>query len=211
VVYRLVTRLFLPAALWGRMKVDGAELIPGEGSLLVVPNHDSQWDPVIVGVALRKRRRLRFLARANLWSIRGLGPVLSAMGQIPIERGKGDRGALANAERALQAGEAICVFPEGRLSNGEPLRARSGVGWLTRACPDARVVLCAVSGTTDFVRFPRRPRVRVSFFEPADGQPEPGEEPSALAARLLEELRERVPPSPGGRNRRALAGPARAG
>ena len=203
-LYRLIARLLVPAALWGRMSVKGLELVPGEGPLLVVPNHDSQMDPVIVGVALRKRRSLRFLARANLWKIKGLGPVLTAMNQIPIERGAGDRGALANAEEALRSGEAVCVFPEGKLSLGERLRARSGAGWLARACPEVRVLLCAVSGTTDFVRFPRRPRVHVELFEPAGGQPGPAEEPSELAARLLDEVRERVPPTAAGRRPASL-------
>jgi 1-acyl-sn-glycerol-3-phosphate acyltransferase len=88
---------------------------------------------------------------------------------------------------------------EGRLSRGERLRARSGVGRLAGACPQATVVLCAVEGTTDYTRFPRRPRVRISFFEPAGGQPHPGESPDALATRLLAEIRERIPPVPAGR------------
>jgi 1-acyl-sn-glycerol-3-phosphate acyltransferase len=198
-LYGLIARLFLVPAWWGRMVVEGLERVPSTGSLLVVPNHDSQWDPPLVAAALRRRRPLRFLARADLWKIRGMGPVLTAMGQIPIERGSGDRGALDRAVEALRAGAAVCVFPEGKLSRGERLRARSGVGWLARSCSDVRVVLCAVSGTTDYVRFPRRPVVRLAFFEPASGQPRPDEDPSELAARLLEELRERVPPAPAGR------------
>ena len=204
-LYRIIVFLLRPAALWGRMKVEGLDKVPLDGPLLVVPNHDSQMDPVIVGIALNKRRQLRYLARANLWKIRGLGPVLNGMRQIPIERGAGDRGALSKAEEALREGGAVCVFPEGKLSLGQRLRARSGVAWLTRACPNVRVVLCAVSGTTDFVRFPRRPRVRVEVFEPVGGQPEDGEEPSALAERLLEELRDRVPPAAAGRRVRVSA------
>jgi 1-acyl-sn-glycerol-3-phosphate acyltransferase len=184
------------------MKVDGADAVPESGPLLLVPNHDSQWDPVVVAVALRKRRKLRYLARANLWKIPGLGPVLYGIGQIPIERGSGDAGALEEAIAALRGGAAICVFPEGRLSGGEPLRARSGVGRLAGWCPGVRVVLCAVQGTTDYVRFPRRPRVRVSFFEPTGGQPRDGEDAGELATRLLDEIRERVPPAPPGRRRR---------
>jgi 1-acyl-sn-glycerol-3-phosphate acyltransferase len=194
--------LLVPSAWWGRLKVEGAEIVPRSGPVLLVPNHDSQWDPVVVALALRRRRRLRYLARASLWKIPGLGPILYAIGQIPIERGSGDAGALEKAVDALREGEAICVFPEGKLSGGERLRARSGVGRLAGWCPDVRVILCAVEGATDYVRFPRRPRVRVSFFEPATGQPRPGEEPGELAARLLEELRERVPPAPSGRRRR---------
>ena len=167
----------------------------------MVPNHDSQWDPVLLGIALRRRRKLRFLARASLWKIPGLGPILYGLGQIPIERGARDVRALGRAVDALRSGQAVCVFPEGKLSRGERLRARSGIGRLAVACPGVRVVLCAVAGTTDYVRFPQRPRVTVTLFEPAGGQPHPDEEPDALATRLLGEVRERVPPVPAGRGK----------
>jgi 1-acyl-sn-glycerol-3-phosphate acyltransferase len=198
-LYALMTRLLLPLAWWGRTRVSGLDAVPRSGPLLLVPNHDSQMDPVIVGVVLRKVRPLRFLARANLWKIRGLGPILSGMRQIPIERGAGDSQALDRAVAALRAGEAICIFPEGKLSLGERLRARSGVGRLAAACPEARLVLCTVAGTTDFARFPRRPRVSVSFFAPATGQRQPDEEAAVLASRLLDELRAEVPPVAAGR------------
>jgi 1-acyl-sn-glycerol-3-phosphate acyltransferase len=121
------------------------------------------------------------------------------MGQIPIERGAGDAPALERAVAALRAGEAICVFPEGTLSRGETLRARSGVGRLASWCPGVRVVLCAIEGTTDYVRFPKRPRISISFTEPATGQPRPDEDPAELAARLLGEIRAQVPPVAAGR------------
>jgi len=186
-------------ALWGRVRITGLDAVPVDGPLLVVPNHDSQWDPIVVGIALRKRRPLRFLARADLWRIPGLGPILHAMGQIPIERGAGDARALDRAVEALRGGEAICVFPEGRLSRGETLRARSGVGRLAQWCPGVRVVLCCVEGTTDYVRFPKRPRISISFFEPATGQARSGEDPAELATRLLGEIRALVPPVAAGR------------
>jgi len=56
------------------------------------------------------------------------------------------------------------------------------------------VVLCAIEGTTDFVRFPKRPRISISFLTPAAGQPRPGEDPTELAARLLGEIRALAPP-----------------
>lgn len=181
------------------MKVSGLDAVPDSGPLLIVPNHDSQWDPVLVALALRRRHKLRFLARASLWRIPGLGPLLSGAGQIPIERGAGDAEALARAIEVLRAGEAICIFPEGSLSRGERLRARTGVGRLAQSCPGARVVLCAVEGTTDYVRFPRRPRVEIRFFPPAGGDPRAGEDPQQLATRLLDEIRDRVPPLTAGR------------
>lgn len=198
---------------WGRMQVEGLDLVPTSGPLLVVPNHDSQMDPIVVGVALRSRRRVRFLARANLWTIPVagplfLGPVLNGLGQIPIRRGGGDSNALETARESLCGGEALGVFPEGRLTWGVAIRARTGVGLLATWCPGARIVLCAIEGTTDFVRFPGRPQVRLRFFLPTAGQAAPGEDPNALAVRLLADLRAIVPPTPAGRAR-IVGGPPR--
>ena len=134
-LYALFTRLMLPLSWWGRTRVHGLEAVPRSGPLLLVPNHDSQMDPVLLAVVLRRVRPLRFLARADLWKMRGLGPILNGMRQIPIERGSGDSAALDRAVEALRGGEAICIFPEGKLSNGERLKARSGVGRLAAACP----------------------------------------------------------------------------
>ena len=207
-IYDLVATLMRPVAWWGRLRVEGLDTVPEHGPLLVVPNHDSQWDPVLVGLAIRPRRRLRFLARASLWRIPGLGPILYRMNQIPIRRGVGDAAALEHAVEALRSGEAVCVFPEGGLSWGEALRARSGVGRLAQACPGARIVLCAVAGTTTYARFPRRPRVSVRFFVPENGDPRPAEAPAEVATRLLAEIRARVPPTPAGRRAR-VGGPPR--
>jgi len=197
-LYALVARLLLPLAWWGRLRVSGLDVVPADGPLLVVPNHDSQMDPVIVGIALRRRRPLRFLARANLWQIPGLGRVLYAINQIPIERGAGDAGALGEATRALRDGAAICIFPEGKLSLGEPLRARTGVSRLAAACPYARIVLAAISGTTDYVRFPKRPRVAVAF-RAAGALPSAAAEPQLFASALLDEVRSIVPRARAGR------------
>jgi len=207
-LYDVIAWLLRPAAWWGRVRVEGLDNVPTAGPLLVVPNHDSQWDPVVIGLSIRPRRRLRYLAQAELWRIPGVGLVLDGMRQIPIKRGAGDAEALDRTVDALKAGDAVAVFPEGRLSWGERVRARSGVGLLAGWVPDAGIVLCTIEGCTDYVRFPKRPRVTVRFFPPAGGPPRPGEEPTALAARLLQELRDRVPVTPAGRNP-VVGGPPR--
>jgi 1-acyl-sn-glycerol-3-phosphate acyltransferase len=130
------------------------------------------------------------------------------MRQIPLTRGMGDAKALDRAVDALKAGDAVTIFPEGRLSWGETLRARSGVGLLAARCREARIVLCAIEGSTDFIRFPKRPRTTIRFFAPASGQMRPGEEPGALAARLMAEIRQVVPPTPAGRGA-IVGGPPR--
>jgi 1-acyl-sn-glycerol-3-phosphate acyltransferase len=190
---------------WGRLEVEGLEHMPEQGPVLLAGNHDSYWDPVAIGVAALPRRQIRALAKSSLWKIKGLDRVLDGMGQIPIDRGKGDQHALDRAVEELRAGACIGIFPEGTRSLGRELRARSGFGRLAAAVPEAEVVCVAVSGTVDIPRFPTRPRVRVKFFSPAGGGLAKGEEAAALAVRLLEEIRGHAPIAVAGRRRRAVS------
>jgi 1-acyl-sn-glycerol-3-phosphate acyltransferase len=178
---------------WGRLEVSGLEHLPASGPVLLAGNHDSYWDPVAVGIAALSRRQIRALAKSSMWKIRGLDRVLDGMGQIPIDRGAGDARALDRAIEELRGGACIGVFPEGTRSLGRELRARSGFGRLAAAVPEAAVVSCTVTGTTDITRFPRRPRIRVRFFTPAGGGLVNGEAPAALSARLLAEIRAEAP------------------
>lgn len=192
--YRIAMAVNLPVARWARLEVSGVETLPGSGPLLIVGNHDSHWDPVMIGFAARRRRMIRALAKSTLWDVKGLARVLDGMGQIPIVRGAGDAQALANAVAALREGSCVGVFPEGTRSKGRVMRARSGVGRLALEVPEVHVTCVAVTGTTDLTGFPRRPRIRVRFFDPAGGQPRADEDPGDLSARLLAEIRALAPP-----------------
>jgi 1-acyl-sn-glycerol-3-phosphate acyltransferase len=191
------------ASWWGRMHVEGLDALPRSGPVLLAGNHDSNMDPVAVGVAARKHRQVRALAKASLWDVRGLGPVLNGMGQIPILRGEGDTGALDRAVEALRDGVCIGVFPEGTRSLGRTMRARSGIGRLAEAVPETRIVCVAVTGTVGYAKFPKRPRVSVRFFAPTAGDYRLGEDHGEFAARLLEQIRTGTPPVAAGRNPRA--------
>lgn len=188
---------------WGRLEVVGEEHLPRSGPTLLIGNHDSHWDPVAIGIAGRWRRQIRALAKASLWKIRPLAPILNGMGQIPIERGSGDATALSTAIERLRDGACIGVFPEGTISRGQVLRARSGAGRLALEVPESRIVCATVTGTVDIVRFPKRPRIRVEFFPPAEGERLEGEDAAALAVRLVDEIRERAPIALPGRRRKA--------
>ena len=187
--------------LWGRLKVEGLEALPRGGPTLVVANHDSQTDPIAVGVAARKRRQIRALAKRSLWNKPGLGRILDGMGQIPIERAAGDAGALVNAVEALRAGACIGVFPEGTISVGRgaagaqrrrPPRARGpggapGLRRRSRAAPTSRA---SRSGRGSASASSSRPRAR----------PIPPRPPPASRERLLDELRAVAPPVDAGRD-----------
>ncbi len=184
---------------WGRLEVVGPEHMPTSGPTLIVGNHDSKWDPVVIGSAGRRRRQIRALAKVDLWRIRPLALLLDEMGHVPIKRGAGDASALEVAADRLRAGQCIGVFLEGTISRGERLRARSGAGRLAEQVPEARLVCVATTGTVDILRFPKRPRIRVEFFAPESGQPRPDEEPAELSARLLAEIRAKAPITKAGR------------
>jgi 1-acyl-sn-glycerol-3-phosphate acyltransferase len=208
-MYRVAMAVFTPLIrTWGRLGVTGLDAMPAEGPVLLVGNHDAYWDPVIVGIAAIGRRQVRALAKDSLWNVKGLGPVLDGMGQIPIMRGAGDTGALARAEEELRAGACIGIFPEGTRSRGRQLRARSGVGRLAALVPEAAIVCVAVTGSTDVTRFPLRPRLSAHFFRPEGGPLRPGEDPADFSARLLAETRAIAPIALSGRRRRVAPMPA---
>jgi 1-acyl-sn-glycerol-3-phosphate acyltransferase len=192
--YRFAMAMSTPGVQWwGRLEVSGLEHLPEDGPLLLAGNHDSYWDPVAIGIAGMPRRQIKALAKHTLWKP-GLGRILDGMGQIPINRGKGDMGALERAIEELRAGACIGIFPEGTRSLGRELRARSGLGRLADAVPEAEIRCCTVVGTTDIPKFPRsRPHVKVRFFVPEGGGLRPGESHAELGARLIEEIRREAP------------------
>src|SRR3954465_5702056 len=195
-MYRVALSACPPAVRWwGRLEVSGLEHLPPTGPVLLAGNHDSYWDPVAIGIAAKPVRQIHALAKKELWGVPGLGPVLNGMGQIPIDRGKGDAGALDKAVERLREGACIGIFLGGRPSLGRTGWARSGYARLAERVPDAALVSVSVTGTTDIPRFPRpRPHVRVRFFRPAYA-----ERGAELTARMLEEIRAEAPISATGR------------
>jgi 1-acyl-sn-glycerol-3-phosphate acyltransferase len=199
--YRVVMALAVPIVRWwGRLEVVGLPLLPPDGPTVLFVNHDSAWDPIVVGVAAR-RRQIQALAKSSLWESRALAWVLDRMGQIPIERGRGDAAAMSAAFTAVREGRCVGVFPEGTVSRGRVLRPLSGAGRVALAVPGTTVLGISVTGVVDIVRFPRRPRLKVEFFDP--GQPREGESALALTRRIMSDVRDRAPAVVPGRRRKA--------
>ena len=129
--------LFYPGLRYGlRWTVEGEERIPRHGPVILASNHISYLDPLTLAyVANTRGRRLRFLAKAELFDKRGLGPLLRAAHQIPVQRGTTNAvHALDAAVEALHRGECVAVFPEGTISlDLEPMAGKSGTARLARA------------------------------------------------------------------------------
>jgi 1-acyl-sn-glycerol-3-phosphate acyltransferase len=113
--YRLARGLFLLiAGPMFRFQVSGAERIPRNGACVVVAPHRSWLDPACVGGACP--RPVRFLIMDRVYRMRRAHWFYRAMKTIPVSPdGRNSVGALRAALKALQAGELVGVFPEGRV------------------------------------------------------------------------------------------------
>ncbi|MEO7064071.1 MAG: MFS transporter [Dokdonella sp.] len=135
-IYTLVPEFLMRFLSWilvntlYRIEVSGLERIPGEGAALLVCNHVSYIDALIVGGVVR--RPVRFVMYYKIFNIPVLRSIFRTAKAIPIAGHKEDPALLANAfdeiDRALVEGELVCLFPEGGLTrDGEIAAFRSGV------------------------------------------------------------------------------------
>src|SRR3954465_461526 len=93
----------------------GTEHVPGTGGAILVSNHMSHADPVIVGHYVYDAGRWpQFLAKSSLFHVPVVGALLSAVRQIPVYRGTADAvKALEAAITAVNGGDAVIIYPEG--------------------------------------------------------------------------------------------------
>jgi 1-acyl-sn-glycerol-3-phosphate acyltransferase len=110
-----------------RVSYSGEANIPRSGQAIVCANHLGWWDPIILGLACR--RRIYFMAKAELFRYPGFAQLLRALGAYPVRRGLPDRSALEHTLGLLRQGKVVGVFPEGtRSRTGVFRRAEPGVG-----------------------------------------------------------------------------------
>lgn len=101
---------YLHSVLLYRIRCDGQEHIPDQGPAIFISNHQSHFDPVLVGMWCQ--RQLHFLARSGLFKPPGLGPLIRSLGAIPVERDGLGLDGLRNTLTQLRKGEAVLIFPE---------------------------------------------------------------------------------------------------
>lgn len=166
-----IVRFFawLLMAVLGRLSVRGKEKVPRSGGLLILANHRSDCDPVAVQVACP--RVIRFMAKSELWEMKGIGSFLRWMKAFPVKRGEPDRTAIKHAVALLKAGYPVCVFPEGQLSEDGCLQElKPGVALIVRMAgvPVICLGLRNTEGIVPYKSLVPRPswhRVRASWGE----------------------------------------------
>jgi 1-acyl-sn-glycerol-3-phosphate acyltransferase len=96
--------------------VIGKENLPKSGGYVVAPIHRSHLDFLIV--ARISRRRLRFLAKAEIWRYPRVGRFIERLGALPVRRESTDRDSFNRSLAVLLAGEPLVLFPEGTRLDG---------------------------------------------------------------------------------------------
>jgi len=135
-----------------RFEFSGLENIPSEGPAIVVGNHRSYFDAAAVGLAIvQTGRNARFLGKKEVFDAPIVGAMARAAGGIRVERGTGSDEPLQAAAAALEAGEVICLMPQGTIPRGpaffDPeLKGRWGAARLA-AMTKAPVIPLGVWGT----------------------------------------------------------------
>jgi 1-acyl-sn-glycerol-3-phosphate acyltransferase len=164
-VVRVVT------TLWGyfafRARCITADHVPASGPVIVAPNHFSFMDHFLVGMFIR--RRIRFMAKSQLFSGGPLQWIYTHGGVFPVRRGARDEEAFITAETVLGRGGCIVMYPEaGRSRTGKMSeRARPGIGRLVLES-GAPVVPAAIFGSSKVRNWKRLqfPKVVVQYGEP---------------------------------------------
>jgi 1-acyl-sn-glycerol-3-phosphate acyltransferase len=179
----------IAATLMFDLKTYGVRNVPRQGGILLVCNHQSYLDPIMFGVQLV--RPISFFAKAELFKNPAFGAFLRSLRAFPVRRGEADLGAMKEAIRRAQQGEAVLVFPEGTRSlTGQIKPFEAGIGLLARRA-GVPIVPAVIDGTlaawSKGDKLPRPHPVRVAYGPPMDMA---GLKPAEIVRRLRERLQE---------------------
>lgn len=106
-------------------EVNNKENMPQSGKVIVCCNHVSISDPV--RLAFTQHRQIFFMSKSELFENKAMALLLSSLGAFPVQRGKGDKGAINKASQMLENGQALGIFIEGtRSKTGEFLQPKAG-------------------------------------------------------------------------------------
>jgi 1-acyl-sn-glycerol-3-phosphate acyltransferase len=192
--YPLVRAIVTPICLLlYRTRAIGVKNVPKTGPVLLAPNHFSQMDHFFVGVYLR--RRVRFMAKSQLFGPPVLTYIYSHGGVFPVRRGHKDEEAFKTVFTLLDQGEMVLIYAEGgRSRTGELGDVKPGIGRiaLESGVPVVPVALHGSESVRRWKRF-RFPKVTVQFGEPVSFPVEESptrERQLEVAAQIFEPVRE---------------------
>ncbi|HEX4795496.1 MAG TPA: lysophospholipid acyltransferase family protein [Humisphaera sp.] len=164
VIARVASTYFFDIRLYGTRNV------PKSGGVLLVSNHQSYLDPVLLAVGLE--RPLSYMAKSELFRNPLFAWLIRSLNAFPVEQGAGDVGAVKETIHRLQEGHVLNIYPEGtRSEDGQILPIEKGVGLVIRRAK-VPVVPAVIDGAYrawgKSMKFPRAVPVRVMFGPPME-------------------------------------------
>jgi 1-acyl-sn-glycerol-3-phosphate acyltransferase len=178
-----------------RVRVAGRENVPVSGAYIVAPTHRSNLDTPFA--AFITTRRIRFMAKKELFNQPQFAKLFIALGGVPVERGSPNaRAALKATQAALEAGEPVAVFPEGTRRNGrEVTDLFDGTAYLAVKL-GVPIVPVGIGGSEEILasgkKLPRLRRVAVvvgtPILPPPDATTRKRSDLAAITAELQVEL-----------------------
>ena len=189
-------RLLLQAGVM--LRVEGLERAPAGETFVVMSNHQSHYDIPVMFQALQ--RRVRMVAKQELFKIPGWGPAMRMAGFVEIDRK--DRVAaiqsLESAKHALKQGTNIWIAPEGTRGPGGKLLPFKQGGFHLALSTGARILPVSIDGTGQVLAAHGRHvtvgvEVRVVVSEPISAQDYSPERRDELVARVRRAIAENVP------------------
>lgn len=155
-------------ALIEDLRAEGVGNIPATGPVILACNHINWMD--ILTVTVPCPRQVHLMGKAELFEMPLLGGYYRGLGAFPVRRGEGDREALRQALEVVNAGQVLCIMPEGhRSGTGRLQEGKSGVALiaLRSGAPIVPVAIWGTEKTLHGLHYgPFRPTVRIVYGEP---------------------------------------------
>ncbi len=127
--------------LWFKLEYYGMENLPTDRGYILVGNHQSYWDPVMMGLKLDTT--LTFMANEKLFHKPVLAPVIRGLGAFPVNLKKPDMTAIRTAKKVVKEGKVLALFPEGtRSHDGKLLKFKGGVIYIASVTGEDVVPVC---------------------------------------------------------------------
>jgi 1-acyl-sn-glycerol-3-phosphate acyltransferase len=182
----------LTAVIVFRIRAHDRQRVPPTGGGLLLANHQSNLDPIVIGLATK--RKLNYLARQTLFAFGPLRWLMQSLDAIAIDREGTGLGGIKETLKRLKRGEMVLMFPEGtRTPDGEVQPLKPGFTVLAKR---ARVPLVpvAIDGTFDAwprqQRLPRSAVIHVQFGEPIDTETAASMSDAELSSEVERRIRE---------------------
>ena len=130
-----------------------------KGKAVVISNHLSMWDPLLIAVIIR--RQIFWMGKSELFKSRIASLFFKAMKAFPVRRGEGDLAAIRHAFRVLRDGKLFGIFPEGtRIKSKDISRFEPGTAMIALK-NDAPVLPIYIKGNYKLFR-----RMKVIIGDP---------------------------------------------